>query len=70
VFATPGNTVDQCLALMKEKRIRHLPVVQADKVVGVLSIRDVLDELIQEEEHLIHELQQERLYFTSTAGTY
>jgi CBS domain-containing protein len=70
VFATPNNTVDQCLALMKDKRIRHLPVVDGGRVIGVLSIRDVLEELIAEEEQLIQQLQQDRLYFTETGGTY
>jgi CBS domain-containing protein len=70
VFATPGNTVDQCMALMKQMRVRHLPVVDGHKVVGMLSVRDVLEELISEEEHLIQELQRDRLYFTSSAGYY
>ena len=70
VFATPGNTVDQCMALMKQLRMRHLPVMEGDKVLGVLSVRDVLEELISEEEHLIADLQRERLYFTSNAGYY
>jgi CBS domain-containing protein len=70
VYATPNNTVDQCLALMKDKRIRHLPVVDGNRVIGVLSVRDVLEELMAEEGQLIQQLQQDRLYFTETGGTY
>ncbi len=37
-----STTVDQCLALMKQNRIRHLPVVEDDKLVGIVSMRDVM----------------------------
>jgi CBS domain-containing protein len=67
---TPDQTVDQCLALMKRLRIRHLPVVEDDRVVGILSNRDVVDEFIAEEEHLIHDLEIDRLIMTVNPGTY
>ncbi len=70
IVATPDRTLNQCMVLMKEKRIRHLPVVENGKVIGVLSNRDVLEALVKEEEHLIQELSQERLYFTETGGNY
>lgn len=71
VFATPTNTVVQCMALMKQKRIRHLPVVDGAKVVGVLSARDVLEEVIAEEEVVLKDLQHERLFYAGdTGGTY
>jgi CBS domain-containing protein len=71
VFATPTNTVVQCMALMKQKRIRHLPVVDGARVVGVLSARDVLEEVIAEEEVVLKDLQHERLFYTGdTGGTY
>lgn len=70
VYATPDNTVSQCMVLMKTKRIRHLPVMEGSRVIGVLSVRNVLEALISEEEQLIQQLQQDRLYFTETGGTY
>ena len=36
------TTVDQCLALMKQNRIRHLPVVEDDQLIGIVSMRDVM----------------------------
>jgi CBS domain-containing protein len=62
VSVSPQHTVDQCIAIMKEKRFRHLPVVEGGRVIGVLSSRDVLEEEIAEEEQLIKNLEQERLY--------
>jgi len=70
IYATPDNTIQQCMALMKTRRIRHLPVMEGARPIGMLSIRDVLEELISEEEELIRKLQQDRLYFTETGGTY
>lgn len=70
VFVRLTETVDHCVALMKRMRLRHLPVMDGDSVVGVLSSRDVLEQLVSDEEKLIRELQQDRLYFTTTAGYY
>ncbi len=71
VFATPANTVVQCMALMKQKRIRHLPVIDGTSVVGVLSSRDVLEEVIAEEEVVLKDLQHERVFYAGdTGGTY
>ena len=70
VFVTPANTLAQCMALMKQMRLRHLAVMEGDKVTGMLSSRDVLEELIGDEELLIQDLQRERLYFTTTGGYY
>jgi len=70
-YVTPEHTCDQCLALMHTKRIRHLPVIDAGRIVGVLSNRDVLEELIQEDEHFISILEHDMLYLTiDTGGAY
>ena len=69
-YVTPDHTVDHCMALMKRYRVRHLPVVQDGRIVGVLSSRDVVEEVIAEEEHLIHDLEAERLGMTTDTGTY
>jgi CBS domain-containing protein len=53
---------------MGERRIRHLPVLDGQKVVGVLSSKDILDEIIAEDEKLISDLETERLL--TTTGNY
>lgn len=57
VTVGPGTTVHGCLELMTEKRIRHLPVVEGDRLVGVLSIGDAVKSIIREQESLIEQLQ-------------
>jgi len=54
----PENTVEECMALMSEKRVRHLPVVDksSNKVLGVISIGDVLKSIISEQKILIDNL--------------
>jgi len=54
---TPERTVDECMALMTEKRARHLPVVDQECVVGVISIGDVVKATIDEQQVLIDQLQ-------------
>jgi CBS domain-containing protein len=48
---------DACMAMMSQKKIRHLPVVDGDKVLGMISIRDLLDEIISDQEATINQLQ-------------
>jgi CBS domain-containing protein len=55
---TPNQTNEQCMALMTEKRIRHLPVLDAKRVIGVLSIGDLVKDIISEQQHVIEELER------------
>lgn len=55
--AQPSDSVDHALSLMTEHRIRHLPVVMDEKVVGVLSIGDLVKETIAYQQELIKQLQ-------------
>ncbi len=52
---TAGTRV--CMALMSTKKIRHLPVMDGNKVLGLISIRDIMDDIIADHEHTITQLQ-------------
>ncbi|PQA76674.1 CBS domain-containing protein [Rhodoferax sp. TS-BS-61-7] len=54
---TPKTSTDDCMALMSQNKIRHLPVVDGSKVVGMVSIRDLMDNIIQDRELTITQLQ-------------
>jgi CBS domain-containing protein len=62
------HTFADCLRLMHQHGIRHLPVVDHGRVIGVVSIRDLLSEAVRHNAKIIEELERERLtIFTSTA---
>jgi CBS domain-containing protein len=57
ITVEPGWTADQCMALMTDKRIRHLPVVENGKVVGIISIGDVVRAVVNEQQFTIKSLE-------------
>jgi len=61
VYVTPNHTVPQCMTLMDQKGFRHLPVVEGNRVIGVLSIRDLLKEVVAHHERLIRDMELERI---------
>jgi len=56
-FVRPEQTVEECMALMTDKHIRHLPVMVGDEVVGVVSIGDVVKASLDEKDFLIKQLE-------------
>jgi CBS domain-containing protein len=54
---TPSTRTRECMALMSQRRIRHLPVVEGDTVLGMISIRDLMDDIIRDHEATIEQLQ-------------
>ncbi len=56
VTVTPQTGTRACMALMSRKKIRHLPVVDGGKVLGMISIRDIMDDIITEHEQTISQL--------------
>lgn len=55
--APPWSNLNQCMELMTNKRIRHLPVIENDKLLGIVSIGDVVKAIISEQESVIHKLE-------------
>ena len=57
VCVQPENTAEECMALMTDKHTRHLPVIEGEKLVGVLSIGDLVKETISEQQFMIKQLE-------------
>ena len=53
----PDQTIRDCMAMMTDKHVRHLPVVQDNALVGVISIGDVVKEIIHEQQFIIEQLE-------------
>ena len=57
ITATTEQTVRECMTLMTERRIRHLPVVAGDRVIGLISIGDLVQAIISDQQHEIEQLE-------------
>jgi CBS domain-containing protein len=54
---TPDSSIDDCMQMMTHKHIRHLPVMEADQLVGMISIGDVVRHVINEQKEIIEHLE-------------
>ena len=66
----PGAKVPECLEIMQREHIRHLPVLDSDALLGVLSIRDLTGSLIERHERLLRRLAEERVMLQVPSGSY
>jgi CBS domain-containing protein len=57
ITVTPDSTIDECMGLMTSKFIRHLPVIENDKLVGLVSIGDVVKYIIEEQKFIIENME-------------
>lgn len=57
LYMTPDQTADDCMAVMSTHHIRHLPVVENDKPIGMLSVMDVMRNVLKEKEFIISQLE-------------
>ncbi len=56
-YVRPEQTIEECMALMTDKRTRHLPVIDGEQLIGIVSIGDVVKSVIAEKEFIIHQLE-------------
>jgi CBS domain-containing protein len=57
MYVRPDQTSDECMALMTENRVRHLPVIDNGKLIGLLSIGDLVKDIISEQRFTIEQLE-------------
>jgi signal-transduction protein with cAMP-binding, CBS, and nucleotidyltransferase domain len=57
-FVTPADPIENCMSIMNDKHVRHLPVLEHGKLVGLVSIRDVVNMIISERETTIKHLEE------------
>jgi len=57
MFVHPGQTSDECMVLMTENRLRHLPVIDGDKLLGLISIGDLVKSIISDQRFTIEQLE-------------
>lgn len=56
ITVSPTSTIDECMTLMSDKHFRHLPVVEGSKVVGIISVGDIVTSIISEQKNVIEQL--------------
>jgi len=58
LFVNPKRSADECMALMIQKRVRHLPVMENDELRGIISIGDVVKAVLDDKDYMIDQLEQ------------
>jgi CBS domain-containing protein len=58
VYVNPDNTTEDCMALVTEMRVRHLPVLENDQIIGIISIGDLVKDAISDREFVIDQLER------------
>jgi CBS domain-containing protein len=58
ITVSPDDTVEECMTLMTDRRVRHLPVVEGIRLVGIISIGDLVQSIIGEQRSIIDHLEQ------------
>jgi len=58
IYALPNQTIEECMAVMTDKRIRHLPILAHGKLIGIVSIGDLVKSRIADQEFTIEQLTQ------------
>jgi CBS domain-containing protein len=66
ITVNPDQSVNECMALMTERHIRHLPVFEGDHLVGLISIGDIVKDMIEELEFMVNQLEK---YITGFRGS-
>jgi CBS domain-containing protein len=57
LYAQVNQTIEECVAIMIDKNIRHLPVFDGDELIGLISVRDALNELVDQQKFMISQLE-------------
>jgi CBS domain-containing protein len=57
IIARPEQSVEQCMALISEKRVRHLPVLEGEKPIGMVSIGDLVKSMVSDQKFMVDQLQ-------------
>jgi CBS domain-containing protein len=57
-YAQPEQNIEECMAIMTEKRIRHLPVLDREQLIGIISIGDLVKAIITEQKFMIEQLER------------
>lgn len=57
ITVTPDESIEHCMEVMTEKRLRHLPVLEGDELVGMISIGDIVKNIISDQQFLIRQLE-------------
>ena len=65
ITVSPDQSVNECMALMTERHIRHLPVFDGDQLIGLISIGDIVKDMIEELEFMVNQLEK---YITGFRG--